>query len=135
MAIISTRTRRVKPVRKSPRPAAPFGQGLYPKRTRLEPSDADRQWAAQVFGADADWDARMADADQPEPDWDMLAGEAACLDAMCALTPPAAGTCKKCGEPAEALSWGMCPDCYDDAATDAAIACVNSLYGLGRRVF
>jgi hypothetical protein len=125
MAIISTPARRVKATRRTARTAAPFGQGLYPKRTRFEPSDEDRRWAAEVFGADADWDVRMAEGAEPEPDWDMLAGEAASLDAMCALTPPAAGICKKCGEPSEALSWGMCPDCYDDAATDAAIACQN----------
>jgi hypothetical protein len=133
--MITPIARRVKPTRRTARPAAPFGAGILPRPTRFQPTDEDRAAAVLMFADDADWDVRLADAEQPEPDYDMLAGEAATLDAMCALTPPPAGLCKTCGEPSEALSWGMCPDCYDDAATDAAIACVNSLHGLGRRVF
>jgi hypothetical protein len=132
--IICIPSRRVKPTRHIARPAMPFGDGIFAKPIRFEPTDEDKA-AAAMFGDDADWDVRMAEADQPEPDSDMLAGEAASLDAMCALTPPPAGICKTCGQPSEALSWGMCPGCYDDDATDAAIACVNSLYGLVRRVF
>jgi hypothetical protein len=135
MSMISTKPHRVKPTRHTARPSAPFGAGIYPTRTRFEPSEDDRRWAAQTFGDDADWDVRLAGGDEPESDWDMLAGEAASLDAMCAMTPPPAGICKQCGEFSEALSWGMCRDCFDDAATDAGIACVNALYGLGYRVF
>jgi hypothetical protein len=136
MSIIRANRPPVKPTRRTARPSAPFGAGLFPKRTRFEPSEADRQWAAQVFGAAADWDVRMVEGDQPQPDYDMLAGEAEYIVSVENLgPPPAAGICKKFSEPSEALSWRMCPACFDDAATDAAIACVNSLYGLGCRVF
>jgi hypothetical protein len=131
MSMISTRTRRVKATRHTARPSAPFGAGLtnyvpfaVVAEGFVEPTDEDKAAAARIF------------ADEPEPDWDMLAGEAEYIASVENLgPPPAAGVCKKCGEPSEELSWGLCPDCYDDAATDAAIACVNNLHGLGRRVF
>lgn len=52
-----------KPTRRTVRPSAPFGSGILPdrpdRRPRFEPSEADRQWAAQVFGDTADWGARL----------------------------------------------------------------------------
>jgi hypothetical protein len=60
MSMISVEFRRVKPTRHSARPAAPYGAGVYPTRTRFEPSDEDRAAAVLMFADDADWDARMA---------------------------------------------------------------------------
>lgn len=44
-------TPRVKPVRHTPRPAAPFGEGVFSRYRRFEPSPADREWAAREFGS------------------------------------------------------------------------------------
>jgi hypothetical protein len=120
--ILCVGTLKVKPVRKTTRPEAPFGAGILPKRARFQPSDADRRWAAQAF------------ADGGEPDWDALAAEAACLDAMCSLTPPPVERCPSCGELAEALADGLCPDC-ERRADEMTHACVNRHFGLGNRVF
>jgi hypothetical protein len=98
MAIISVYRPPVKPTRRTVRPVAPFGAGiLRTRRTRFEPSAADLQWAAQAFNSDAG------------PDYDTLAAEAACVDAMSDLTP--VDLCRSCGQPAEVDRDGWCADC------------------------
>jgi hypothetical protein len=123
MSMISTRARRVKVTRHTARPSAPFGAGL----TRfvpfavtapgfVEPSDEDRAIVGQLF---SDYES--------EPDWDALAGEAEYVASVEHLGPPPVGACRSCGESSEALSWGMCPDCFEDAATDASTMCATRL--------
>jgi hypothetical protein len=129
MSIISTRTRRVKSTRHTSRPAAPFGAGL----TRfvafavtapgfVDPSDEDKAAAAAMFARD------------DEPDYDLFAGEAAFLASCEAMTPPPVGHCRSCGQPSEALSYGLCDAC-DDAGTEATIKGENGRAGPGYRVF
>jgi hypothetical protein len=82
----------------------------------VEPSDEDNRWAAENLGP------------EPEPgisDMEARALEAAYHDSIEHLQPGPAGVCKSCGEYAESLEWGLCENCLDDAATDAAIACQN----------
>jgi hypothetical protein len=126
---------KVKATRHTSRPDAPFGAGILrsaPYYGRQPFTAADLEWAAQEFGRDADWDARMA-ADAG-PDWDTLAGEARFVDAASDLTPPVRA-CRSCGEPADDLNApGWCDRC-DREGTDASIACVNARFGLGHRVF
>lgn len=55
--IICTSDVKVKSSRRTARPAAPFGAGVF---ARFQPSAADQAWAAQAFGVDADWDVRLA---------------------------------------------------------------------------
>jgi hypothetical protein len=98
-----------------------FGAGILrfvPMSRGFEPSDEDRRAAAQMFG------------DASEPDYDLLAGEAAFLASMEALSPPPAGFCLSCGEPAEALYCDAC----DAAGTEATIKGENGRAGLGYRV-
>ena len=103
MSMISTKARRVKPTRHSARPAAPFGAGVYPTRTRFEPSEEDRRWAAQSFADDADWEVRL------------IAG----LE-----------TCEACGRPVEPgeLECGLCSVCMA-RAEEASMA--SQYYGAG----
>ena len=129
MSTMTTARRTVnrKPARRTARPSAPFGAGLFrfvpfavTAAGYVEPSDADRAAASAMFN--------------DEPDYDQLAGEAAFLDACEALTPPPAGYCRSCGKPAETLSYGYCDAC-DDAGTEATIAGENGRAGLGYHVF
>jgi hypothetical protein len=133
MSMISSKTGCVKPTRHSARPSAPFGAGIFPARTRFEPTEDDRQWAAQVFAADADWDVRMAEGDEVEPDWDMLAAEAAYYDTCAVLgPPPLADRCEACGkavEPGE-LEMGLCSRCMS-SAEEHAIAAQYAALGMG----
>lgn len=95
MMVVSTP--KIKPVRRTPRPAAPFGQGILPaRRERFEPSAADRAWAAQVFSADGDWAGRLASGLE---------------------------TCECCGRPVErgGLVGGLCGVC-ETRALDASMA-------------
>ena len=103
------RTVNRKPTRRMARPSAPFGQGVYPTRTRFEPSDEDRRWAAQVFGVDADWDVRLA----------------AGLDA-----------CEACGRPVEPgeLEQGLCDVCHC-RAEEATMASQYAGAGMGWRSY
>jgi hypothetical protein len=81
----------------------PFG--TLPACERRQPyTQADLDWAAQAF------------ADASEPDYDLLAGEAAFLI-----------SCELCGRPVEPeeLDRGLCNDCQS-AAEDASMA---SQYG------
>lgn len=112
---------KIKPTRRTARPAVPFGTGVFPRPARFEPSAEDRAAAAAMFADD-------------EPDYDTLAGEAAFLASCEAMTPPPAGYCRSCGELAEALSHGLCDAC-DDAGTEATIKGENGRAGLGYRVF
>ena len=128
MSMISTRTRRVKPARRTARSSAPFGAGLVrfvpfavTAPGYVEPSDADKSAAAAMF----------ADA---EPDFDMLAGEAAFIASSEALTSPPATRCRSCGELADVNAVGYCDRC-DDLGTDATIKGQNGRAGLGYRVF
>ena len=91
MTIIRTETRRVKPTRHTARPAAPFGAGIHPARSRFEPTEEDRRWAAQVF-AELD-DARQLEERALQAQWD---------DQFVGTMP--IGYCRSCGEPAE-LKW------------------------------
>jgi hypothetical protein len=123
--IMCVSSRKVKATRHSRRPAAPFGSGILrvvPMSRGFEPSADDRRAAAQMF------------ADDGEPDYDLLAGEAAFLASCEALTPPPAGNCLSCGELAETLTYGYCDAC-DDAGTEATIKGQNARAGLGYRVF
>jgi hypothetical protein len=95
--IIALPSLKYKPTRHTPRPSAPFGAGIFTRLARFEPTDADRQWAAQAFNS------------SPEPDYDTLAAEAAFVDAMSDLTP--VDLCRSCGQPAEVDRDGLCPDC------------------------
>ena len=125
--MICTASPKVKPARRTARPSAPFGSGLFrfvafavTAAGYAEPSDADRAAAATMFTG--------------EPDYDQLAGEAAYLDSCAALTPPPVEVCRSCGELAEISRAGYCDAC-DDAGTEATIAGVNGRAGLGYRVF
>jgi hypothetical protein len=123
--IMCVSSRKAKVTRHSHRPAAPFGAGILrfvPLSRGFEPSADDRRAAAQMF------------ADAGEPDYDVLAGEAAALASMEALSPPPAGLCRSCGELAESLTYGYCDAC-DDAGTEATIKGQNGRAGLGYRVF
>jgi hypothetical protein len=72
--------------------------------------------------------------DEREPDWDFLAAEAAWYHQL-EETAPLTDRCLNCGDRCDDLTArGLCDRC-DDLATDATIACVNGLYGLGHRVF
>jgi hypothetical protein len=88
----------------------------------VEPSDEDKAAAAAMF------------ADGPESDYDLLAGEAAFLASCDALSPPPAGICRSCGQPAEGLTYGYCFAC-DDAGTEATVKGENGRAGLGYQVF
>jgi hypothetical protein len=127
--MIRTASPKVKPARRTARPAAPFGAGLLryiPFAVTapgfVEPGDADRRWAAQAF------------ADASGPDYDRLAGEAAALASIEALSPPPAGYCRSCGEPVDSSSQVYCDAC-DAAGTEATIKGENGRAGLGYRVF
>jgi hypothetical protein len=122
MCVSSTK---VKATRNTSRPAAPFGRGILrfvafavTAPGFVEPSIEDRMAAAQMFG------------DAGEPDYDTLAGESAAVTSMEAMTPPPAGLCRSCGEPAEALYCDAC----DDAGTAATIAGESYRAGAGYRV-
>jgi hypothetical protein len=61
-----TKTRRVKPTRRSPRPTTRFGSGLTPYTPdagRMPYTAADLAWAAQAFESDdAELEARYAES-------------------------------------------------------------------------
>ncbi len=140
MSMISTRTRRVKPTRRTARPDRPFASGLtyfVPAPVLapgfFEPSPEDRAWAAIHLNAD---DLGMAEIpEMTDEEADYLAGEAAALASMEALTPRPVGICKACGELVDSLSWGLCDDCFERAAEEATTAGENERAGLGYRVF
>src|SRR5689334_5792465 len=100
MSTMTAARLKIKPTRRT----APFGTGVYPTRTRFEPSEDDRRWAAQAFGDDApDWDARLAAGIE---------------------------TCEVCGRPTEPgeLECGLCCVCM----TRAEEATMRSQYaGVG----
>jgi hypothetical protein len=103
--IIAIPTRKVKAVRKTARPSAPFGAGILPRTTRFEPTDEDRAAAAQLFADDCDWDARMASGLE---------------------------TCGACGRPVEPcdLECGLCCECLS-RAEEATMASQYAGVGLG----
>jgi hypothetical protein len=98
-----------KPTRRTARPAAPFGAGVFPRPARSGPSDADRRWAAQTFGDDADWDVRLA----------------AGLDA-----------CEACGRPVGRgeLEQGLCDVCMS-RAEEHTMASQYAAPGMGWRSY
>jgi hypothetical protein len=103
------RTVNRKPTRRTARPAAPFGAGLYP--TRFVPSDEDLAAVGPLFADVADWDARMAaDADGDE--------------------------CEACGRPVERgeLEGGLCNVCQC-RAEEATMACLYYSAGMGWRSY
>jgi hypothetical protein len=89
----------------------------------IEPSDEDRAAVGAMFADDEQ--ATRLDEQALQAAWDDQFRD----------VPPPAGICSACGDDAEELSWGLCPDCLDDAATHAAIAGQNERAGLGYRVF
>jgi hypothetical protein len=67
MSTMTAARSKIKPTRRTARPDAPFGAGILrfvPLAVtcpdHFEPSELDRAAAAAMFGADADWSARMA---------------------------------------------------------------------------
>jgi hypothetical protein len=106
--MIRTARPQVKATRKTGRPDHPFGAGLLrfvPFAVTapgfVEPSDSDRAAVGLMF----------ADDDEPTPDYDLLAGEAAAIDAMGDMTPL---ICLACNQPAEWLTRdGWCDACDD----------------------
>ena len=123
--IMCVATLKVKPTRKSPRPSAPFGQGILASRPfagRMPYTLADLSDAAAMFAS-------------AEPDWDALAFEAECQDRLDAMAPSTYGHCLNCSRPCDDLTeQGLCDRC-DSAADDASIASRNYAAGLGFRVF
>jgi hypothetical protein len=100
--------------------ARPFG--MLPRGERRMPyTQADLDWAAQTFGELED--ARQLEEQALQAAWDDQFND----------TIPA-GCCRSCGEPAESLADGLCPDC-ERQADEATYACVNRHFGLGNRVF
>ena len=70
--IICIADARVKPTRKTPRPASRFGAGIMPFTPfvgHMPFTLADVAWAAQAFG-------------ESSPDYDLAAGEATAVDAL-----------------------------------------------------
>jgi hypothetical protein len=98
MSIVTAKSRRVKPSRRTGRPAAPFGTGVYPTRTRFEPTEDDRRWAAQVFGEIED--DRQLEERALQAQWD---------DQFVGTIP--VGYCRSCGEPAEVNGDRLCLEC------------------------
>lgn len=112
--ILARRTPRVKPTRHTPRPAAPFGAGVFPRTRRFEPSEADRRWAAELFGAQADEftdeDLALLEAQAEQARWEAMremieAGERC---ACCGVREsdgfeidPGTGLCNACLDGAE----------------------------------
>ena len=124
--IIALPSIKSKPTRRSPRPSAPFGDGLFQSRAGREPCTlADLDW----------WAEQTRDADDDGID-DMQARIelAAYLESIEALTPPAA-ICRSCGDYADTLTGGICRSCLERAADDATVASANYAAGLGYRVF
>lgn len=116
----------VKPYRNTPRPSSRFGQGLLPfvpfavsPAGFSEPDPADRQWAAEALNGATDAPT--------EPDHDELAYDDFCRS----MTPPPAGLCSSCGDWSGELAFGLCSNCFEDAATDASTMCATGL----RRVY
>lgn len=106
--IMCASTPRVKPVRKSPRPAAPFGAGIFPaRRQRFEPTAEERAWAAAEFSDYDGWEGRL------------IAGLEACI-------------CEACSRPVRSgeLHHGLCDVC-ESAAEDASMASLYGSAGLG----
>jgi hypothetical protein len=60
MSTMTAARPKIKPTRRTARPAAPFGAGVFPRPTRFEPSDEDKAAAVAMFAADAYWVARVA---------------------------------------------------------------------------
>lgn len=123
IAIPSTKS---KPARRTPRPDAPFGSGVFQPRAGREP----------YTKAEADWWAEQS-READDIGIDDIEGRielAAYLDSIDALTPPAA-ICRSCGDYADTLTGGICRSCLERAADDASVASANYAAGLGYRVF
>ena len=124
--IICIADTKVKATRKSPRPSAPFGQGILASRPfagRMPFTTADLAEAALMFADDATTTA--------DTDWDALALEAEEKARYESQAATVFGHCLNCSLPCDDLTaQGLCDRC-DDAATDASIASKNASYGLG----
>jgi hypothetical protein len=103
--------------------ARSFGRGAHLHGTSFEPSDADREWAAELFDR-LEQDRRHVDQ----------ALDAEWTDRFNDSIP--AGCCRMCSEPSDWLDpiHRLCGECLT-AAEDATIAGENSRAGLGHRVF
>lgn len=106
----STSYRRpVKSTRHTLRRPAPFGAGILPpspRPIRFEPSLADRIWAAQFLGGDAEATAKDIDEMAMEAEWQRLY-EGGYLGPI-----PEFGRCANCGEPSTDLcNNGLCDRC------------------------
>jgi hypothetical protein len=128
--IICVKSVPVKPVRRTPRPSVPFGQGIlasHPFAGRMPYTQADLDEAAQMF-ADSRTEAIT-------PDWDALAQEAEYQAKLDAMAPAVFGRCLNCSMPCDDLTFqGLCDRC-DDLADDASTASRNYSAGLGFQVF
>lgn len=107
----------VKRTRHTRRPSAPFGAGILPRFSLFavtasgfsEPSEADRVWAAGVYGEDGT---------EPDPDWEALALQAA-WDEQFQIEVDAKIRCRNCLCRDDFVrSDGLCPPCAleEDAA-------------------
>ena len=83
MSIISRTRPPVKPTRKAPCSARPFGEGIFPSHEprRMPYTAADLAWAAVALNENAtDYDVLSPGpapicGGSPEPDWDAMAAE------------------------------------------------------------
>jgi len=109
-----------------------FGRGIQPARRRpFVPSIDDLAWAAQFFGEMEDTRIRE---EAENHRLEELAAEAA-WNRQFEDTLPMTGHCLNCGDRCDDLTaQGLCDRC-DTIASEDSIACINALYGLGRRVF
>src|SRR5581483_7375407 len=126
MTILFDSTRTVNPAPQT------FGRGIQPARRRpFVPSIDDLNWAAQFFGELED--ARIRE----EAENRRLEEQAleAAWNRQFEDTMPMTGHCLNCGDRCDDLtSQGLCDRC-DTIASEASIACINGLHGLGHRVF
>lgn len=111
MSTMTAARPKIKPTRRTARPSAPFGTGVFPRPTRFEPSDEDRAAAAALFADDCDWAARMA------------------ADAN-------GDNCEVCGRPVERgeLEGGLCSVCQC-RAEEATMASQYAAAGMGWRSY
>jgi hypothetical protein len=109
-----------------------FGRGIAPPRTtHFEPGDEDRAWAAEFF--DRLEQARYQEERNLRPEEQAL--EAAWSDQFNDTLPSLTGHCLNSGDRCDDLTFqGLCDRC-DTIASEASIACINGLHGLGHRVF
>jgi hypothetical protein len=125
---------RVKPVRRTPKVDAPFGQGVAPRYTaefsRVDHTLEDERWLAEETLRDEPLDE----------EWDILAAERDAEDRW--LASVGAGlTCSVCGlkpEPGDSLQGGYCDRCapicdtgWDLESQDSCIACGAPIDGDG----